>query len=155
MATKPFNDEISPERAQTPATTNNMDTSGFDRYRQGVEMTRARHWRMGGPKLTSQCDAHEMMVLNFGPRTGTEFLILDNLGEDRIEGWFEGLEEETQFTKSYLDEDYLFEISYLGGTGNDVVLTVVEGAPIPAPGAIVLASLGTGLVTWLRRRKRL
>ena len=45
--------------------------------------------------------------------------------------------------------DYPFRVSYLGGTGNDVVLTAV-----PEPASLVLAALGLGLFAALGRRLR-
>ncbi len=103
------------------------------------------------------------LALNFGPTIGDEFTVLDKVSTGTIAGQFSGLTELGTLSESYLDYTYTFEISYLGGTGNDVTLTVLNkvwsGDPgpvtIPAPGALVLGSIGAGLLNWLRRRRML
>jgi autotransporter-associated beta strand protein len=73
----------------------------------------------------------------FKPTNGASFLILDNDGTDPIVGTFGGLPEGAIFG----GEGLPFRISYVGGTGNDVVITRVA-APATTLGAIT--RLGNG-----------
>ena len=78
---------------------------------------------------------------------GETFLIIDNDGSDPIQGTFNGLAEGTIF----LADNHLFQISYQGGTGNDLVLTAV---PEPTTWAMMgLGAAGVGYV-WHRRRRQ-
>jgi autotransporter-associated beta strand protein len=60
----------------------------------------------------------------FVPPFGTDFLIIDNDGNDPVIGAFRFLPEGTVFNLG----GYPFEITYTGGSGNDVVLTRVSSA---------------------------
>ncbi|MEN6576014.1 MAG: hypothetical protein ABFD90_06700, partial [Phycisphaerales bacterium] len=98
------------------------------------------------------------LILQFSPEIGDEFLIIDNDALDAVSGCFSGLDEGDSFSRMFMGSWYTFEISYLGYTGNDVVLRTIEGEPpttIPAPGAIVLAVIGAGIVSRLQRRRLL
>ena len=68
--------------------------------------------------------ANLSVALGFNPSVGTEFTIIDNDGADAVSGTFNGLAEGDHFGVF----GYTFQISYMGGTGNDVVITVT-GAP--------------------------
>ena len=54
---------------------------------------------------------------------GTTFRLIDNDGTDAVTGTFSGYAQGSTFTVGY----DTFQISYTGGTGNDVVLTVTAG----------------------------
>ncbi|MBK8231235.1 MAG: cadherin-like domain-containing protein [Candidatus Eisenbacteria bacterium] len=62
--------------------------------------------------------------LGYAPSVGDQFVILDNDNADPIVGTFSGLPEGANLT---LNGSQL-QISYVGGTGNDVVLTVIVAA---------------------------
>ena len=95
------------------------------------------------------------LILNFGPEVGDDFLIIDNDGTDSVSGQFFGLGEGDRFSRIYMGSPYVFEITYYGHTGNDVVLTMIEITAIPAPGAALLVGVGSLWVGWLRRRRTL
>jgi hypothetical protein len=89
------------------------------------------------------------VVLGFAPSLGDTFTILDNDDDtDWISGTFAGLPEGAVFYEQYLGKSYPFRISYVGYTGNDVVLTSV----VPVPGAVLLGSIGLALAGWKLRR---
>jgi hypothetical protein len=60
----------------------------------------------------------------FVPKNGQSFVIVNNDGEDAVEGTFAGLEEGATVE---VDGKAWFTISYKGGDGNDVVLTAIPG----------------------------
>jgi hypothetical protein len=85
------------------------------------------------------------VLSGFDATAGDQFLILDNQGTAPIAGNFLGLPEGATFTAG--SEQY--RISYLGGSGNDVVLTNV----VPEPATLGLGMLG-GIYFLSRRRAR-
>lgn len=74
---------------------------------------------------------------------GTAFTIIDNTSASAISGAFSNLAEGQTFTVG----SNKFEATYLGGSGNDLVLTVV-----PEPSSAILLSFGLCAVIFLRRR---
>jgi len=89
-------------------------------------------------------------TLNFSPSMGTTFKIVDNITGNPINGTFAGLPENAYLRFANTD----LRISYVGGDGNDVVLTVIAPpvATIGAggstsfcpPGSVMLTALPTG-----------
>lgn len=62
---------------------------------------------------------------NFKPSAGQKYVLIANDGTDAVSGTFTGLAQGATFTVS----GYTFSISYTGGTGNDVELTVTAVPP--------------------------
>ncbi|MFO0910374.1 MAG: Ig-like domain repeat protein [Isosphaeraceae bacterium] len=62
------------------------------------------------------------VVPNFTPDFGTVFTILDNTGSSAINGTFNGLPEGA----AYVYGGQSFQVSYVGGDGNDVTLTATN-----------------------------
>jgi FG-GAP-like repeat len=82
------------------------------------------------------------LTSTFTPASGTVFTIIDNQDNTfPIDGTFNGLAEGAIITANGKD----YQISYVGGTGNDVTLTVV--APTPTPTPTPTAPLITGTPT--------
>lgn len=76
------------------------------------------------------------VVSGFTPSLGNSFTIIDNDGSDAISGTFDGIPQNGTFPLNGVT----YRVSYTGGTGNDVVLTVMEVAggsdetPVALPG---------------------
>jgi autotransporter-associated beta strand protein len=101
----------------------------------------------GGVNLGAQT-ANLDLILGFDPGPGGQFLLINNDGVDAINGAFAGIPEGSSVLFSYGGDNYRFQASYLGGDGNDFVLTSV-----PEPSAWLLVTLGAfGLLAIARRR---
>ena len=75
---------------------------------------------------------------------GTSFVIIDNTAGSPINGVFSNLADNSTFTNN----GNTYRVSYEGGTGNDLTLSV-----IPEPGAIALIFLGCGVLLGGRMRR--
>jgi autotransporter-associated beta strand protein len=76
---------------------------------------------------------------------GFQFTIIENTSSNPTIGTFNGVPEGSQIAVG----NNLFAISYLGGNGNDVVLTNL----IPEPHAGICTALGAALISTVRRRR--
>jgi fibronectin-binding autotransporter adhesin len=77
-----------------------------------------------------------LLLNGFKPTAGKTFIIIDNDGADAVTGTFTGLAEGATFSVS----GYVFKISYTGGDGNDVVLSVVSVPAVPNTGFSLVAA---------------
>jgi hypothetical protein len=66
------------------------------------------------------------LLRSFNPGLGATFEIVTNDGSDPVGGFFAGLPEGTIFDQG----NRQFQITYQGGTGNDIVLTVTSLTPV-------------------------
>ncbi len=64
------------------------------------------------------------LLLDFAPSVGDGFTIVQNDGTDLVNGTFFGLPEGATFNEVFGGQIFTFDITYLGGTGNDIVLNV-------------------------------
>lgn len=101
-------------------------------------------------------------------KQGDKFTIIDNLSATAVSGTFTGMAEGSQFVVKDGAVSITFSISYVGGDGNDVVLTALNTGSDPTPpntGAmhiitanpIVLAGLGiitAGILIFAATRRR-
>lgn len=98
---------------------------------------------------------------NYTPTQGQVFTIIDNQSSDAVGSTFDGLAEGATFEQNGI----VFMISYVGGDGNDVTLTVQNVPTAPDTGfALVTASpvlslglmtVAAGLIFAIARRTRL
>lgn len=65
------------------------------------------------------------VVLGFAPALGTNLTLVRNTGAHAITGTFTGLPEGAAVSATFGGQTYLFQISYVGGDGNDITLTNV------------------------------
>jgi len=63
-----------------------------------------------------------LLKLGFDPAKGTTFTIIDHAGAAHVTGTFKGLKEKANMAVG----NHAFQISYIGGSGNDVVLTTIH-----------------------------
>ena len=80
---------------------------------EGHKLQVAGSVNLGGSRLIVD------IFSNFSPSNGAAWIIIENDGNDPIVGTFAGLPEGSLVT----GEGLLFQISYVGGSGNDVALT--------------------------------
>jgi fibronectin-binding autotransporter adhesin len=64
---------------------------------------------------------------------GEQFMIIDNRSDNPVQGTFAGLAEGAQFTVNDGDVSITFSITYIGGDGNDVVITALNAGNDPTP----------------------
>lgn len=81
-----------------------------------------------GPVSLGNATLETKFLNGFKPKPGDVFTIIDNDGSDAVTGTFKDLPEGATFNV----EGVVFKISYVGGSGNDVILTVLE-TPEAAP----------------------
>lgn len=83
------------------------------------------------------------IITTFKPTAGDTYTILNNDGNDAITGTFTGLAQGASVTV----DGYTFTVSYTGGDGNDVVLTLTSIAPGAAGTTPGTPKTGFGLVS--------
>ena len=101
-----------------------------------------------------------VIVPGYTATAGQKYVIVSNDGTDAVTGTFKGLAEGATFTVG----NGQFRISYVGGDGNDIELTVLTVPTAPDTGftllsanpalTAIVAVLGAGVLLLMARRVR-
>lgn len=99
---------------------------------------------------------------NYAPKAGDAYTIIANDGTDAVNGTFKDLPEGATFKT---EDGGVYKISYKGGDGNDVVVTVVTAPKVPNTGFNMLKNnplltfsitiVATGLIVVIARKRAL
>jgi len=112
----------------------NLSLSGQSVYEVEIQSTQAYDQvRVGQDATLSNATLRAVAYSGLSVKAGDQFTIIDNQGSNPVTGTFAGLAEGA--TLAFGDGGVL-RISYVGGDGNDVVLTVVSVPTAPATGLI-------------------
>ncbi|MEI8042413.1 MAG: cadherin domain-containing protein, partial [Verrucomicrobiota bacterium] len=68
------------------------------------------------------------LSLNFAPKPGVRLRVVDNTGLNPVSGTFTNLPEGSVLSANYGGDTFYFQLSYVGGTGNDITLTRTGGS---------------------------
>lgn len=82
---------------------------------------------------------------NFAPVVGSTFTIIDNDSNDAVTGTFNGSPEGGEYTQG----GYTYQVSYIGGDGNDVTLKLTKIDPAAVAAANAPKTPNTGLAALL------
>ncbi len=83
--------------------------------------------------------------LAFAPTPSTQLMVINNTGSSPISGTFSNLPQGGTYTTTYLGTSYTFQANYLGGNGNDLVLTAQS--TVPAFSSFLVTSLASTSVS--------
>lgn len=108
----------------------------------------------GGNAVVIQAGAtlNTLLYTGWSFSAGDQLRIIDNRSETAVTGTFQGLAEGEEFVVSENSSAVAFTISYVGGDGNDVVLTAVNTAAavgVPNTGLLRLVTQNPWTVTFL------
>lgn len=98
----------------------------------------------GGNSATVTLAGALSVVAVPGLPTNTVFTIIDNDGTDAVSGTFSGLANNATFFQS----GYTWRISYVGGTGNDVTLTILSASSPTITGSLNNSALQLSWPDW-------
>jgi len=107
--------------ADGPATSGDLALDAASVF--SVESGSASHPALSVTGHVSLGDARLSFSAGFTPPVGTVFTLIDNDGNDAVDGAFTNLPEGTRFR--WASGSPTAQISYAGGDGNDVTLTIV------------------------------
>jgi hypothetical protein len=95
-----------------------LNKDAYDKIVVGEESTSS----YGAVYLGSGARLNLVLLQDWSITQGDQFTIIDNRSDEPVDGTFDGLEEGTQI----IIDGAIFSITYVGGDGNDVVLTALN-----------------------------
>ncbi len=123
---------VAPGHSPGCITSGNLSISGTYQAEIGGETacTGYDQLKVNGTVTLNNATLATSLYGGFLPKQGTTYTIIANDGNDAVTGTFKDLAEGATFKVS----DGVFKISYAGGDGNDVVLSVVTAPTTPDTG---------------------
>lgn len=135
------------------------DVNNYDKLSVGKDYAAAFNAVQLDPESNLALSLYDGWKIN----QGDTFTIIDNLSSTPVGGTFKGLPEGAKIDIN----DMTFQISYVGGDGNDVVLTALKTAAAPSapntavanfvkanPAVIVVAGLVAAAAVFMASRRR-